>query len=491
VNVRYETRDRVAVITIDRPQRRNAIDRQTAEALLAAWRRFDADDAVDVGVLYGAGGTFSAGADLKTFDLVDRPEGYLGFTRIEVSKPTIAAIEGHCVAGGLEMALWCDLRIAGRSAVFGCFERRFGVPLVDGGTQRLPRIVGRGIALEMILTGRPVDAAEAFDIGLANLVVEDGRVLSSAVKAARGLTRFPQETLRSDRRSLIEGSDLPIEEGLQVERRYGSRVLDVAREGAARFASGAGRSGSPVEAASRRSEPPRSWANLDAPVVDGALELVVDGRPVPTLVATPVATVAPAVLVIHDRWGLDSHVRAVVDALAEAGFLAAGVGLLDSVHPTEAEQVDRRVADLSPGKVGRILGSAVHQLGSLPSARGRVGVLGFGMGGGLAMWLATTEKDVSGCVAYTPSSPWPGLRPEFSATRAAFLGHYGGLDEIASVHTADQLEGTLRSLGVDATFEAYRMAGTEFYRSDHPAGDDRAAAELAWARTVAFFSRVL
>jgi enoyl-CoA hydratase len=168
MSVRYERTAAVAVITIDRPERRNAIDRATAEALQRAWRDFDADPEARVGVLTGAGGVFCAGADLVAFDLIEEREGWLGICRTSVSKPTIAAVAGPCVAGGLELALWCDLRVAGAGAVFGCFERRFGVPLADGGTQRLPRIVGLGRALDMILTGRPVPAEEAFRIGLAD-----------------------------------------------------------------------------------------------------------------------------------------------------------------------------------------------------------------------------------------------------------------------------------------------------------------------------------
>jgi enoyl-CoA hydratase len=153
MSVRYELVGSAVLVTIDRPERRNAVDRATAEALLEAWRRFKHDDAAGVGVLTGAAGCFCAGADLVALDLVERPEGWLGLTRAGVSKPTIAAVAGACLAGGLELALWCDLRVAGADAFFGCFERRFGVPLIDGGTQRLPRIVGLGRALDMILTG--------------------------------------------------------------------------------------------------------------------------------------------------------------------------------------------------------------------------------------------------------------------------------------------------------------------------------------------------
>ncbi|MFW2340269.1 MAG: enoyl-CoA hydratase-related protein, partial [Acidimicrobiia bacterium] len=177
MSVHYEVRGSTALITIDRPERRNAINLETADLLQRAWQRFDTDEQAVVGVLTGAGGVFSAGADLKDFDLIDRPDGFLGFTRMIVSKPTIAAVEGYCVAGGLEMALWCDLRVAAEGAVFGCFERRFGVPLVDGGTQRLPRIVGLSRALDMILTGRSVDAGEAIDIGLADRLSPAGSAL--------------------------------------------------------------------------------------------------------------------------------------------------------------------------------------------------------------------------------------------------------------------------------------------------------------------------
>lgn len=241
--VHYQRRGPVAIVTIDRPERRNAVDRATANALAAAWHRFESDDHAAVGVLTGAGGAFSAGADLKSFDLVDRPEGFLGFTRDSVDKPTIAAVGGHCVAGGLEMALWCDLRVAGQDAVFGCFERRFGVPLGDGGTQRLPRLVGLGRALDMILTGRAVDAAEAARIGLVDRVVEAGGHLEAAVELAEYIASAPQPTVRADRRAVLEGLGRPLAEGLELERRHALAVLDVAAAGAARFAAGEGRGG--------------------------------------------------------------------------------------------------------------------------------------------------------------------------------------------------------------------------------------------------------
>ncbi len=243
MTVHYDRRDRVAVITVDRPQRRNAIDDAVAIGLNRAWRRFDEDEDADVGILTGAGETFCAGADLRSFDLVDRPEGFIGISRIRVSKPTIAAVEGYCVAGGLELALWCDLRVAGESAVFGCFERRFGVPLVDGGTQRLPRVVGLGRALDMILTGRAVGAQEALDIGLANRVCPDGEALATAVAIAQRVSSFPQPTVRSDRAALLDGLGLTLDDGLAREREHGLIVWETAVEGARRFAAGAGRHG--------------------------------------------------------------------------------------------------------------------------------------------------------------------------------------------------------------------------------------------------------
>jgi enoyl-CoA hydratase len=180
-------------------------------------------------------------------DLEDGPEGWLGFTRRRVGKPTVAAVEGHCVAGGLEMALWCDLRVAAEGATFGCFERRFGVPLVDGATQRLPRVVGQGRALEMILTGRAVDAAEAREWGLANRVVDEGEALPAAIEVAERIADFPQETVRTDRAAVYEGIGTGEAEGLRIEAWHGTRALGAAVEGADRFASGEGRGGAGIE----------------------------------------------------------------------------------------------------------------------------------------------------------------------------------------------------------------------------------------------------
>lgn len=244
--VDYTRTGSVAVISIERPERKNAIDRTTARELADAWDRFEADEDALVGVLYGEGETFSAGADLKAMDLADDGDGWLGFTRRTVSKPTIAAIEGYCVAGGLEMALWCDLRVAGESSTFGCFERRFGVPLVDGATQRLPRVIGLGRALEMILTGQAVTAKRANEWGLVNRVVDDGEALERAVELGEVIAEYPQETVRTDRAAVYDGLGVALEQGLQVEAWHGSRVMDQAATGAVRFADGEGREGDGV-----------------------------------------------------------------------------------------------------------------------------------------------------------------------------------------------------------------------------------------------------
>jgi len=245
--VRYERRKSAAVLTIDRTDRRNAIDAVTAAALRQGFDEFEADGDARVLVLTGSGEAFCAGADLKAIDLdVDDPGGPLGFSRLTPSKPAIAAIDGWCLAGGLELALWCDLRIATPRSVFGCFERRWGVPLVDGGTQRLPRVIGMGRALELILTGRPVEAEEAERIGLVNQVTAPGEHLDRALELAERIASFPQETMLSDRRAALEGSGLSLSQGLELERQVGREVLEVAARGAARFAGGEGRGGSGV-----------------------------------------------------------------------------------------------------------------------------------------------------------------------------------------------------------------------------------------------------
>jgi enoyl-CoA hydratase len=247
--VRYERLGAAAVLTIDRPERRNAVDGATARELRAGLERFEADDGARALVLNGAGGeAFCAGADLKAMDLdVDDPAGPMGFSRLAASKPTIAAIDGWCLAGGLELALWCDLRVATPGSTFGCFERRWGVPLIDGGTQRLPRVVGLGRALDLILSGRPVDAEEAERIGLVTAVTAPGAHLERALELAETLAAFPQETMLADRRAAIEGVGMPLADGLALEHRLGRETLAAAARGAARFAAGAGRHGAPVD----------------------------------------------------------------------------------------------------------------------------------------------------------------------------------------------------------------------------------------------------
>jgi enoyl-CoA hydratase len=247
MSVHYDREGPVAVVTVDRPERRNAIDHATSEALGDAFDRFEDEDDARVAVLTGSEGTFSAGADLKAMDLEDTPDGWLGFTRRRLAKPTVAAVEGHCVAGGIEMALWCDIRVAARGATFGCFERRFGVPLVDGGTQRLPRVVGLGRALDMILTGRAVDAETAERWGLATRLVDEGEALDAAVELGERLAQFPQETMLTDREAVYDGVGTPLQQGLGLEGWYGSRALQTAMEGAERFAGGEGRSGEGIE----------------------------------------------------------------------------------------------------------------------------------------------------------------------------------------------------------------------------------------------------
>jgi enoyl-CoA hydratase len=249
--IRIERSDMVATIVIDRPEARNAVDGPAARALVDAFQEFERDDALRVAVLWGAGGTFCAGADLKAraggrgLRLAPDGDGPMGPTRMAFSKPTIAAVEGHAVAGGLELALMCDLRVAGAGAVFGVFCRRWGVPLLDGGTVRLPQLIGLSRALDMILTGRPVDAREAQGFGLANRVVEAGRAREEAETLARTIAAFPPRCVRSDRRSAWEGVGLPLPAAMANEFALGMTTHDSgeSQAGALRFASGAGRHG--------------------------------------------------------------------------------------------------------------------------------------------------------------------------------------------------------------------------------------------------------
>lgn len=253
--VRVERDGPVMVVTIDRPEVRNAVDRATAEALEDAFAGLDADDDLAAAVLTGAGGTFCAGADLHAVTdperrnrLTEDAHGPMGPTRMVVLKPTIAAIEGYAVAGGMELALWCDLRVVADDATFGVFCRRWGVPLLDGGTVRLPRVVGLGVALDLIATGRAVDAAEAQRIGLATRVVPSGTALEHAVALGRTLAALPRETMLADLASARVAFDLPLPEALLAEHRRGVAAIAAGGldAGVARFQAGAGRGGSGV-----------------------------------------------------------------------------------------------------------------------------------------------------------------------------------------------------------------------------------------------------
>lgn len=251
MTIHYAVQSRIAIITIDRPERRNAVDGPTAQALADAFRRFESDEGADVAILTGAGGIFCAGADLKaiaggTPNRIE-PEGDapMGPSRMMLSKPVIAAVEGHAVAGGLELALWCDMRVAAKNAVFGVFCRRFGVPLIDGGTVRLPRLIGQSRAMDMILTGRPVVADEALSIGLANRLAEPGGALDAALQLAREIAAFPQACMRHDRMSALTQWGLSEEQALAAEFAFGLKTLQSGEtlDGAARFTQGEGRGG--------------------------------------------------------------------------------------------------------------------------------------------------------------------------------------------------------------------------------------------------------
>ncbi|MGE3073996.1 MAG: crotonase/enoyl-CoA hydratase family protein [Dehalococcoidia bacterium] len=250
--VHYSTEGPIAIVTIDRPEVRNAVDRATAVELATAFRTFDDDPAVAVAILTGANGTFCAGADLKAVATgggnrtADSGDGPMGPTRMRLSKPVMAAVEGFAVAGGLELSLWCDIRVAAEDAVFGVYCRRWGVPLVDGGTVRLPRLIGEGHAMDLILTGRGVSGEEARTMGLANRIVPKGQALTAAKELAVQIAAFPQICMRSDRLSALEQWDSDFETAMRNETRRGLEVINSGetREGAARFAAGAGRHGS-------------------------------------------------------------------------------------------------------------------------------------------------------------------------------------------------------------------------------------------------------
>jgi len=256
MDVRFESHGRVGTIIIDRWSRRNAVDGKTADALVEAFDAFERNDALSAAVLWGAGGTFCAGADLNAVSRLEDGEanrlnedmtapGPMGPTRLKLTKPVIAAISGYAVAGGLELACWCDLRVAERDAVLGVFCRRFGVPLIDGGTQRLPRLIGLSRAMDMILTGRPVGAEEALAMGLVNRVVEKGAARTEAEKLAAQIAAFPQVCMRSDREAACRGFDLSLDEAMELEFRLGLKVIQSGetQAGAKRFMGGEGKHG--------------------------------------------------------------------------------------------------------------------------------------------------------------------------------------------------------------------------------------------------------
>lgn len=252
MTVQYQAEGTVVTVTIDRPRVRNAVDSDTAAGLVDCLRRFAADEKLAVAVLTGAGGNFCAGFDLKAIAsgspnrLGEDGDGPMGPTRLELDKPVIAAIEGYAVAGGLELALWCDLRVAASDATLGVFNRRFGVPLIDLGTIRLPRIIGHGRAMDLILTGRPVSALEAHQIGLVDRLVGPGEALTAALAIADKLAGFPQGALRADRRSVLGQWSVGMQDAMRAEYRGGIDVIasGEAQEGARRFAEGGGRHGS-------------------------------------------------------------------------------------------------------------------------------------------------------------------------------------------------------------------------------------------------------
>lgn len=249
--VSTQRRDDLLLVTIERPEVRNAVDRPTAEGLSRAFEDFDGDPTLNVAVLAGAGGHFCAGADLKAIAsgtgnrVTEDGDGPMGPTRMLLSKPVIAAVEGHAVAGGLELAIWCDLRVAARDAVFGVYCRRFGVPLIDGGTIRLPRLVGHSRALDMILTGRAVAADEALQMGLCNRICDPGDAVTTALTLARAIADFPQACMRADRTSSYEQWSLSLDAALLEETKRGLAVIRSGETlaGATRFTAGVGRHG--------------------------------------------------------------------------------------------------------------------------------------------------------------------------------------------------------------------------------------------------------
>ena len=246
-HISLDRRAPVGIVTIDRPDRSNAVSYDTGQEIVDAMRTIDDDDDLAVGVLTGSDRTFCAGADLKEIaegvDMEGRTYSLMGFAHAEIEKPTIAAIEGYCVAGGVEVALWCDLRVAASDATFGMFNRRFGVPFMDGATQRLGRMIGYSRALDLILTGRPIDGEEAEDWGLVNRVADSGEALDRAIELAERIASYPQQTIRTDLKAIYEGMGVPLDRGLEIEAWNGLHSMPTAQEGASRFAEGEGRHG--------------------------------------------------------------------------------------------------------------------------------------------------------------------------------------------------------------------------------------------------------
>lgn len=249
-NIQYDVSEPIGHVTIDRPERTNAVDYETGQEMVDALRRVDENADLAVGIVSGSEGDFCAGADLKEIaagvDMRERPYSLMGFSHADIRKPTIAAIEGYCVAGGMEVALWCDLRVAASDATFGAFNRRFGVPFVDGATQRLPRMIGYSRALDLLLTGRPITGETAEEWGLVNRVADPGEALDRAIELADRIAGFPQQTIRSDLEAIYAGMGMPIERGLEVEAWTGLQSMHTAQEGASRFAQGEGRHGAGI-----------------------------------------------------------------------------------------------------------------------------------------------------------------------------------------------------------------------------------------------------
>jgi len=245
--IRFERADGLGLVTIDRPDRTNAVSYETGQEIVDAFERIDADEDIAVGILTGAAGNFCAGADLKEIadgvEMAGRTYSLMGFAHAETRKPKIAAIEGYCVAGGVEVSLWCDLRVAATDATIGMFNRRFGVPFMDGATQRLPRLIGYSRALDLILTGRPIDGETAEAWGLVNRTAPPGDALDRAIDLAERIASYPQQTIHTDLKAVYEGMGMPLERGLEIEAWNGLHSMPTAQDGASRFVAGEGRHG--------------------------------------------------------------------------------------------------------------------------------------------------------------------------------------------------------------------------------------------------------